>query len=149
MTETPTIIASLVLRNFGDDPQIVTRVLGREPTRSGRQGEHLISSLGRATARVIRQTYWSLHSRTAKSAPLAQHVADIVEQLRASSALFNQLPNGTTITLRCTVIPDGGLPLLSVESESLRCLGEIGAALEIDVISIEGRESEPSPAGEA
>lgn len=149
MTKSPTIVASLVLRDFGDDPQIVTRLLNHEPTRSGLRGDHLLDPMGRVTARMIRRTYWSLHSGAPKTAPLNRHVADILGQLTDSYAAFYDLPKGTTITLRCTVIPEGDLPLLRVDPESLRSLGQIGAGLEFDVIEVDGPADPPPPAQDA
>lgn len=141
MTETidaPSIRASLVLRDFGDDPHRVTELLGLQPSRSGRAGDPLLGPSGQPTTRIVRRTYWALQSRLAPSALMSEHVNDIVEQVRDAARRFAGLSAGTTMKLLCTIIPDGDLPILTIESESLRTLGEIGIDLEIDIISVDG-----------
>lgn len=143
MTKTTTsssIRASLILRGFGDDPRVITELIGLRPTRAGRAGDPLLGPSGQATSRTVRRTYWSLHSRRDPTASLSDYVSDILEQLGGSTPIFAQLPDGTTVTVRCTVIPDDDLPLLAVTNKSLRRLGDIGGGLEIDIISVDGPE---------
>lgn len=138
MSDAPSIRASLVLYDFGDDPRVVTEVLGIDPSRSGKSDDVLKGPAGQPTSRAVRRTYWSLHSRLDPTASLGQQVDDIVEQLGDNASAFHRLPRGTTVRVRCTVIPEDDLPLLSVSSGALKRLGEIGADLEIDVLSVDG-----------
>lgn len=143
MTETSassSIRASLIVRGFGDDPQVITELTGLRPTRAGRAGDSLLGPSGQATSRTVQRTYWSLHSRRDPTAPLTEHVSDILDQLGDAAHVFARLPEGTTATLRCTVIREEDLPILSVSTQSLRRLGDIGAELEIDILSVDGPE---------
>lgn len=134
------IRASLILRGFGEDPQVITEITGLRPARAGRAGDPLLGPQGQATSRKVKHAYWSLHSRRDPTAPLTEHVNDILEQLGGAAHLFASLPRPTTISLRCTVIREDELPILSVSSRSLSRLGEIGAELEIDILSVDGPE---------
>jgi hypothetical protein len=145
--DSPAVRASLVLRGFGDDPGIVTTILNRTPARSGRAGDPLASPTGRTTNKAVRTTYWALHSRLGAEEPLGRHVADILEQVGESRHAFIRLPKNTQVTLRCTVIPEDALPLLRIESEQLAILGQVGAALEIDVVSVDGPPPESRDTG--
>ena len=143
MTETSdpsSIRASLLLHGFGDDPQMITELIGLRPTRAGRAGEPLRGPWGQTTSRTIRRTYWSLDSRRDLAASLSEHVGDIFEQVGGAASLFARLPEGTTTTLDCTVILDDEMPILSLSNDLLRKLGDIGAELEIDIISVDGPE---------
>lgn len=145
MTETiasSSIRASLILRGFGDDPQVITELTGLRPTRAGRAGDPLVGPSGQATTRTVRRTYWSLHSRRDPVASLSEHVSDILEQLGGAAHRFTRLPEGTTATLDCTVILDDEMPILSLSNELLRQLGDIGAELEIDILSVDGGPEE-------
>ena len=71
-----------------------------------------------------------------------------MEQLDGATNLFARLSEGSTAALRCTVIPDEDPPILSVSSQSLRKLGEIGADLELDIISVDGPERELAAIGQ-
>lgn len=139
-TDASAIRASLVLRDFGDDPNLITELLGLQPTRAGRAGDSLLGPSDQATTRTVRRTYWSLHSRLDPTASMSEHVRDILGQLGDAAQHFARLPAGTITTLRCTVIPDDDLPILSVDSQSMQRLGEVGADLEIDIVSVDGPE---------
>ena len=137
-TDTPSIRASLLVRGFDGDPQQITQIVGRSPTRFGRPGDQLVGPTGRATNRTVRQNFWALQSRADPYAPLATHVADIVQQVGDAKSAFARLPKGCTVAILCTIIPEGGLPVLSLDAASMRALSEIGAELELDVISADG-----------
>lgn len=137
-TKAPSVRASLVVRGFGDDPQVVTDALDRAPTRAGRVGDRLVGPSGQATSKTVRENFWSLHSRAEPRTALSQHINDILEQVGDARGAFARLPKGCTVTLLCTIIPEEDLPLLRVQASSLKLLGEIGADLEIDVISVDG-----------
>ena len=142
----PSVRASLVLRGFGEDPELITRVLGRTPSRSGRAGEALLLPTGSPSRWIIRDTYWSLHSRLDPRAELSSHLGDIFSRLGEARHSFGQLPPGTTVALRCTVIPDGALPLISLAAPSLAMLSDLGAVLEIDIISVDASDDTVEPA---
>jgi hypothetical protein len=131
------IRASLSLRGFGDDPQVITELLGLIPTFSGRAGDQIVAPNGRVSSFRSRRAYWSLHSRCAPTALLSEHVADILEQLGDAARALSNLPVGATATLFCTVIPDDDLPVLAIGSELLQKLGSAGVNLEIDLIRVE------------
>lgn len=134
--EPPVIRASLVLRQFGEDPDEISRILGLLPARSGRRGDRHRNVLGRETGRIVPKTYWALNSQAGSRDPLETQIASILEQVRDVRSAFDHLPPGTEVSLRCTVIPNGDLPLFQVGSQQMYELGAIGASLEIDIISV-------------
>lgn len=136
-TNSPSIRTSLVLKGFGDDPALVTRKLGRDPTREGRSGEQRVNQLGVATGKPLNEADWSLHSRLASRTTLAAQVADLLAQLDAPEILFATLPAGTLVTLFCTVIPDGDLPSLEIDRESTGILGKIKASVTIHIVNVD------------
>jgi len=137
-TAAPTIRASLILRGFGDDPEVVTRTLQLEPTRKGRAGETLISSSGQPIPNNVKTTFWALQSRLSPQSAISEHVADVALQIGPAQEKLSRLPHGTTIAFRCTIIPEGDLPLLSVDARSAAVLAQINASLELDIMSVDG-----------
>jgi hypothetical protein len=138
----PWIRASIVIRDFGGSPEEISALLGLQPTRSGRAGEPRTNVLGVRTSQTLRQSYWSLHSIVGPRESLSSHVDDLTTRVAHSMAAFRRLPAGATVRLRCTVIPEGNLPLFSLSCSGMRVLAEIGAHLEIDIISVEGPPDE-------
>ena len=134
----PTIRASLVLRDFGNDPNVVTKAIGLEPTRKGRAGEASVSSSGRPISSTVKSTFWSLHSRLSPSSQISEHIADVAQQLGSASERLSRLPEGTTLTFRCTIIPEGDLPILAVDVSAAAVLAQMRARLELDVVSVDG-----------
>lgn len=134
----PTIRASLVLRDFGDDPNVVTKAIGLEPTRKGRAGEAFVSSSGRSIGNTVKTAFWSLHSRLPPSSQISEHIADVAQQLGRASERLSQLPEGTTLTFRCTIIPEGDLPILAVDVSATVALARMRAVLELDVVNVDG-----------
>ena len=133
----PTIRASLLIRDFDGPPGLISEILGIQPTRAGQAGEPSLNVLGKARGTTLRFSYWSLHSGAGYRAPLSEHVADLMRQVRGARHAFARLPSGSTVTLRVTVIPPGPLPPFKVEADAVNELSEIGAAFQLDIVSIE------------
>lgn len=134
----PTIRASLTLRGFGDDPLVVSELLGMQPTSSGARGDPLVGPWGQTTNRTVREAYWSVHSRCEPIEPLYRQLDNILEQIGNSASSFARLPVGATATVRCTVIPEDDLPILRVPSHTMARLAALGADLEIDILTVDG-----------
>ena len=140
--EAPLTRASLVIKGFGDSPDSLSDLLNLVPTRSGRAGNARRNVVGRMTDRLVRGTYWALHSDAEHRASISLHIANLLAKIGDSRFGKTELPLGTRVTLRCTVIPNGDLPLICVESHLMHRLGELGVSLEIDIVSVEaGPES--------
>lgn len=134
-----TTVASLEIRGFEGSPDAITEILGLLPTRTGRADDAYRNSAGRVTNRIIELSYWSLRSRADLRGSINEHVTDLLDQVRESFAAFSRLPAGMSICVRCTIIPNGYLPLFELDASTLRSLGEIGAAFELDIFSVSGR----------
>jgi len=132
----PSIRASISIRNFSGSPNEITRILGVEPSRSGTAGELRRNVRGRLTSEVLERSYWSLDSSMPPRSTLAQHIDDLLAQVRPITLAFSQLPPGTTVTLFSTIIPNGKIPTLSIHREAMRSLVEIGADVDILFISV-------------
>jgi len=63
----------------------VTRRVGVTPTETAREGD----AIGTTSKRPC--SLWALHSRLGESAPLEEHVKDVLEQLDANKAAFGEL----------------------------------------------------------
>jgi hypothetical protein len=136
----PSIRCSIVIREFGDDPALVTALLGLEPSRSGSRGDAYRNVLGKATGRTIRESYWSLHSTASPRDSLTAHATDLLRQTNAVHSRFASLPSGTRVSLRATVIPNGDLPLFEISGEIIDGLARLRCSIEIDVVSVSSED---------
>jgi len=67
-------------------PDDVTRSVGVTPTETAREGD----AIG-TTPKSRPCSLWALHSRLGESAPLEEHVKDVLKQLDANKAAFGEL----------------------------------------------------------
>lgn len=132
----PKINASLELRNFGASPTAVSDLLGVEPTRVGVAGEPYRTVKGTPTEQILRETFWSLWSTASTDAPLEQHLENILGQIELMSDRFTKLPAATTRTIRCSIIPEGPLPLFRLNSDLLHRLSRLRLDVVLDVVSV-------------
>ena len=68
------------------DPDDVTRRVGVLPTETKREGD----AIG-TTSKKRPCSLWALHSRVNPSAPLDEHVRDVLDQLDSNKAMFEKL----------------------------------------------------------
>ena len=54
----PSVIFSLEIYDFGEDPEEVTRILGITPTSSGKRGEYAVHDSGRRYRNPRREPEW-------------------------------------------------------------------------------------------
>lgn len=134
------IRVSLLITGFGDNPTDVTQALRVTPTRLGRVGDDVLSPTGAKTRRKVRRPFWSLQSRTPPEVELSEQIRDVINQLGAGLQRLPRLPQGTSATILCTVIPDEYLPVLVLQPQAMRALGEVGISVSIDVLEVDAAE---------
>lgn len=104
---------------FDGSPEVITELLGLQPTRSGRAGEPSYNVMGKPRGRTNRVSFWSLHSQAGDRVSVGEHVANLLEQVRGSREQFARLPPKARVTVRCTVIPNGDLPPVRARAQSV------------------------------
>jgi hypothetical protein len=77
------------------DPDDVTRRVGVTPTKIAQEGEAI-----RSTNKGRPCSQWALHSRLKHTAPLEEHVQDVLDQLDVNKAVFEQLSRELDGTLQ-------------------------------------------------
>jgi hypothetical protein len=68
------------------DPDEITRKVGLSPTETGREGEPV-----GGTSKKRQCSLWALHSRLEPTAPLEDHVRDVLDQLDTSREAFEKI----------------------------------------------------------
>ena len=133
----PTTLASLEIYGFTCLPEDVTRILRLQPTSFGRAGERHVN-MGRVTSHILEHSFWDLRSGAGRSASIEEHVIDLLQQLRNSRQALTRLPASTAVKVRCTIIPNGYVPLVKISATTLASLSDLGASFEVRVITIRG-----------
>ena len=134
---TASIHASLVVRGFDGEPEVISDVIGVAATRVGRVGEPLRGLSGQRTHRVVKQAYWALQSRLGPESTLADHLTDLLALVGEVRGLTSRLPPGAKAVILCTVIPDRALPVLEIPPNVLSGIGALGASVQIDVLEVD------------
>lgn len=132
----PNMVASLDVRSFDGSPEVITGILGLQPSRSGQAGYPSYDVLGKPRGHIVRNSFWSLRSGAGFHASIEEHANDLLHQIHASRDAFPLLPVGSVVVFDCTIIPGEYLPSFTLGARVLRELGAIGAAFKLDIIRI-------------
>lgn len=135
--ENPAMYFTLNIENFGADPDDVTRLLGIQPTASGRGGDYRVYDDGRRSTTRLAAAMWKLTVATDPHASMSQHIKALMD-VTSRSNTFDQLPQGTTLRVFGTIIPGGRNPYHRIPPEMLAEMGRIGAELVLANIRITG-----------
>jgi hypothetical protein len=94
--------ASLRLRVVGEnlDPDVVTRLLGREPSRSQRKGEPILSPAGEVR-RTARTGSWLLDVPDDENATLSEAIEALLRSLPSDPSVWTSVTSGFTVDLVC------------------------------------------------
>jgi hypothetical protein len=129
------------LRIIGDlDPDEVTRLLGSLPSESQTKGEELLGKSGHP--RVAKFGAWRVHASETSPADLDVQVKEILSRLTSDLAVWKELSTRFDIDLFCGWFMDKENEGLGVSADTLRCLGERGIELSLDIYAGDGDQVE-------
>lgn len=98
----PFIDVRLYIRNFGENPHVVTETLGITPTFAGKRGDRGMMSNGIRSKRKLVEPQWYIRSRLSEQALVNDHLRALAG-ITAASSTFDQLPAGTRIEIVATI----------------------------------------------
>lgn len=122
------------LRIFGDSlvPEDVSRLLGSEPTASGRKGEKIVSQTTGAM-RVARTGLWRLQVERTEPEDLPGQIDELLGALTDDMAAWATVRETCRIDLFVGLFMNSGNHGLSLSPALLLALGERGIELGLDV----------------
>jgi Domain of unknown function (DUF4279) len=83
---------------------------------------------------TYKQNGWSVASRLPESAPLQEHVSDLLELLQHRWSVFAELGTRYHAELECIVYAYGNeRPAIHLEAEMVRQLSELSVAIDVDL----------------
>jgi hypothetical protein len=130
--------AVATLRIIGDslNPDEVTRLLGAAPSESQTKDQELIGKSGRV--RVAKLGAWRVHASETSPADLDVQVKEILSRLSADLAVWKDLSTRFDIDLFCGWFMDKENEGIGISADTLRCLGERGIELSLDIYAGDG-----------
>lgn len=134
------------LRFSGDalDPDEVTVLLGRPPTRGARTGEPTRPSSAGVPV-PARTGIWLLRSRPRCPGDLAAQVAELLAPLTPDLAVWRNLCGRFKADLFCGLFLEGSSEGVSLSARTLQALGARGLTLDLDIYAPLGDEPPPEP----
>jgi hypothetical protein len=108
-------------------PDDVTRRIGVTPTETAREGDAIGTS---AKSRPC--SLWALHSRLGESAPLEEHVKDVLNQLDANKAAFVKLSRESDGTMQLVGYFRDVNPGVHFDLEIVERIAEYGLCIDCD-----------------
>jgi len=129
--KTCAIAAHLRISGFACDPNEITKILGVQPDKIWRRGEALTYT----NKGTHKDNGWEITSSSSDALYVENHIADMLHLVLPVREQFKSLPAGSSVMLICgiSMYPDGEVPSIFFDAETLRVLGEINADLDIDL----------------
>jgi hypothetical protein len=123
------------LRVMGDSlqPELITQVLGCEPTSAQRKGDDLTGKSG--ASRVARFGMWRLEAAAREPADLNEQVSEILAKLTQDLEVWRSVTAAHTTDLFCGLFMDRRNEGLELSSTSMAALGSRGILLGLDIYS--------------
>lgn len=109
------------------DPDEITRRVVVKPTKVAREGDAISKS---SKARPC--SWWELHSRMGTSASLEEHVKDVLDQLDASKASFEEISRDFGGTMQLVGYFRDVNPGVHFDSEIVRRSTDYGLCIDCD-----------------
>ena len=124
----------LCLRVLGDDlnPEEITNLLGRQPTRAGRKGESIL----RPTGEVMRQRRvgaWILKETPDPDATVNEAILGLLATLPHVPAIWKSLTTRFKVDLLCHITVVGVNQGFELPPNVLQAVGELGVTLGVDI----------------
>lgn len=122
------------LRIFGDSlvPQVVSELLGCEPTSSERMGEQIVGPRT-GTMRVARTGQWRLQATRTQPEDLSGQIDELLGKLTDDMRAWTTIRETCRIDLFVGLFMNSGNNGLSVSPTHLLALGERGIELGLDI----------------
>jgi hypothetical protein len=126
--------ATLCLRVCGDslDPEEVTRLLRRTPTRSQRQGQPVLSGSGE-TKRIARTGSWLLDQPVSGGVTFEEAIESFLGSLPEDEQAWAALGRRYRVDLLCDVFVKGVNQGFELSPRVLELLGRRGITLGVDI----------------
>src|SRR5262245_34921572 len=126
--------ATLCLRVCGDglDPEEVTRLLGRAPTRSQRKGQPVLSASGE-TKRIARTGSWLLDHPVRGEVTIEEEIESLLDSLPPEGQAWAAIGERYRVDLLCDVFVRGLNQGFELSPHVLEKLGRRGVTLGVDI----------------
>jgi hypothetical protein len=126
--------AAVCLRVCGDDldPEEVTRLLGRAPTRSQRKGQPVLSDSGEAK-RIARTGSWLLDRPVGDDVTIDEAIESFLDSLPEDVRVWAALGRRYRVDLLCDVFVKGVNQGFELSPRVLELLGRRGITLGVDI----------------
>jgi len=137
------------LRIFGEDldPEEITRLLGKAPTRSRRRGRPWFAPNGQPLG-ISPIGAWHVSAPRVEPGDLDAQIAAILDGLPEDPALWRDLCARYKIDLFCGLFMDGGNEGLRLSPQTLAGLSSRGIPLELDIYGRSDPEDEDADAAD-
>jgi hypothetical protein len=111
-------------------PEAITERVRLNPSRVGHKGQR------RGTSALIeKDSWWEIGSRLSRDNELSKHVDDVLFAVAPAASTIASLATDFEVVLSC-VLYVSAPPELWLSSDQIRAIGQLGAALDIDLILV-------------
>ncbi len=125
------------LRVFGDslEPEEVSALLGRDPTRCHRKGDPMGGRAGKGGTAVEPTGAWILDSALSEKAEIEEHVETLLSGVSNDSDEWEQLTSRFSASILCSVFLDQYNEGFEVSPRLARSLADRGLVIAFDIYS--------------
>ena len=119
----------LAVFGFGDDPGVVSAMMGMQPTKAWVKGERFLPKYPDARRTHSR---WVLSSGLDKTEPLEAHLEAILTRLEPMRAQIEQVAKRFPVEIRVAQYLHEVNPQFGLEADVLRRFANLGLAIQFD-----------------
>ena len=121
--------AYLAVFDFGDDPRVVSALLGLEPTKAWIKGEHYVTASSNARRTHSR---WTLDSGLPQTEPLESHLSALLQRLEPKHAEIAEAAQRFPAHIGVAQYFYEANLQFELEADILRRLGKLGLPINFD-----------------
>ena len=115
--------------DFGDDPGVVSMIMGIEPTKAWVKGEHYATASPNARRTHSR---WALSSGLDKAEPFEAHLSAILARLEPKRAEIEEVAQRFPVHIGVAQYFDEVNPQFRLDAEILRRFAQLGLPINFD-----------------
>lgn len=125
---TNTVRVSLKVLGFEEEPEVITRQIGLQPTKTWRQGE-----LIPGTIRPRAASGWEIAAREEGGTELEPQIELLFSRLKGKEAVIYDIASRARVELSVVVYARESVPALHLPREAVEYLGRLQCAVDIDL----------------
>lgn len=130
--------AYLGVFGFGDDPSVVTRLIGVVPTEAYAKGDHYVSSTGEIL--LHRESAWRLHNPLPRTAHVDDQIEALLDLIEPYSEGIREAVARYEVGVGCAIFYSDFTPGIHLSENVVPRIAALGLSIDFDLYFLSEEE---------